>query len=248
MTPQTSPADPPGETARTRLKELRKRRGWGTAAFAEACAAAGMPGLTQSSIENIESGRRRNITIEELAVLAYALGVPPVVLLFPVGDVDQVEVLPGRAVDTWSAAKWFTGEDPLPTWDERENRWVVEREDVAQWEQGAAAVTLYRMHDQLRRQRAGLLQVARRVGRPTEPPISDDALRSRVDAAWERVQSIDNEIRGIRRTLRTLGLIPPVLREGLRYLDDPNTTTDVDLVMLAEMATIEHHVEDDADG
>ena len=51
------------------------------AGLAERCAALGMPELNRDVIANIESGRRRSVTVDEVFVLAAALGVSPGYLL-----------------------------------------------------------------------------------------------------------------------------------------------------------------------
>jgi hypothetical protein len=95
---------------------LRKRRFQGRTKFAERCAEIGGPPLSLASLTNIESGRpgadgerRRDITVDELFVLAEALGVSPLSLLFPedVGPAGMVEVLPGQTVTLSAAMNWF---------------------------------------------------------------------------------------------------------------------------------------------
>lgn len=62
---------------------------------------------------NLESGRKTNLPLHELTVLARALDVPPVELLFPVGQVASVPTLPGEESDPMVAALWFGGSGPL---------------------------------------------------------------------------------------------------------------------------------------
>ena len=53
------------------------------------------------------------MTVDQVMVLAKALGVSPVRLIFPMGRAETVEVLPGADEDTLDAAAWFGGEgDP----------------------------------------------------------------------------------------------------------------------------------------
>ncbi|MFC6080980.1 helix-turn-helix domain-containing protein [Sphaerisporangium aureirubrum] len=82
---------------------LRRRRADLTRdQLAEACARHGAPELTFGAITNIETGRpdpetgrrRRHVTVDELIVLAQALNVAPLDLIYP-GD--------------HQAAAWFTG-------------------------------------------------------------------------------------------------------------------------------------------
>jgi hypothetical protein len=66
----------------------------------------------------LESGRKRSLDIAELLILAAALGVPPVTLLFPDLPDGDVEVLPGEFVSSIAALLRFTGErDPDPKSD-----------------------------------------------------------------------------------------------------------------------------------
>jgi hypothetical protein len=59
-------------------------------------------------IANMEARRRTNVTLAELFVLASALKVSPAQLVIPLGEPNNFPVLPGLAVDPWTAYKWFT--------------------------------------------------------------------------------------------------------------------------------------------
>jgi transcriptional regulator with XRE-family HTH domain len=64
-----------------KIRDARKQRGWSTDELAERC------GLTGNVIENIEGGRRRggertrDITVDELFAISWALGAGPLELL-----------------------------------------------------------------------------------------------------------------------------------------------------------------------
>jgi transcriptional regulator with XRE-family HTH domain len=77
--------------------------------LAEATAALGYP-ITRSQIANYESGRTRSLDIAELLVLAEALDVSALSLLFPGPADHHVEVLPGKVVRTLDAVKRFDGD------------------------------------------------------------------------------------------------------------------------------------------
>ncbi|WP_268959427.1 helix-turn-helix domain-containing protein [Nonomuraea antri] len=79
-------------------------------ALADRCGELGLP-MDRSVIAKLEKGLRQSITIPELIVLAKALDVAPVRLLFPLEEQGKVEILPGREVPTWRAAEWFDGSD-----------------------------------------------------------------------------------------------------------------------------------------
>lgn len=68
-----------------------------------------------SVIAKLDSGHRGSVlNVAELIVLAAALGVPPVSLLYPLeSSSDEVDALPDWPVRTWDALTWFTGEASL---------------------------------------------------------------------------------------------------------------------------------------
>jgi transcriptional regulator with XRE-family HTH domain len=68
-----------------RIKRLRHDKRWSARQLADECSRAGMGSLTRSTIAKIESGVRKSITVDELAVLSRVLGVPPG---FLIGDVE----------------------------------------------------------------------------------------------------------------------------------------------------------------
>jgi len=78
----------PTTTVAERVKDLRQRRGWTAAELALRCADKGLDGFNRSVLANIESGRRKYVTVDELLALAYVLDVAPIHLLVPV-EVDQ---------------------------------------------------------------------------------------------------------------------------------------------------------------
>lgn len=77
--------------------------------LADRCAQLGFP-LHRSVIANLENGRRPTVSVAELLVLAEALGVPAARLLIPLDNGD-VETLPGRPVNPWTALRSFTGDN-----------------------------------------------------------------------------------------------------------------------------------------
>ncbi|MDE0571815.1 helix-turn-helix domain-containing protein [Demequina sp. B12] len=89
------------------LVALRSQRGLSAQQVADRTCELGVE-VTRSSIANLESGRKTSLSVVELAVLAAALEVAPVRLLFDVED-EPVEVLPGNLVAGVEAADWFSG-------------------------------------------------------------------------------------------------------------------------------------------
>ncbi|MEU5258252.1 helix-turn-helix domain-containing protein [Amycolatopsis sp. NPDC021455] len=64
-----------------RIKRARSVRGWTAQQLADACVEAGLPALSRGTIAKIESGARKAVTAEEIAVLAHVLDTTPTDLL-----------------------------------------------------------------------------------------------------------------------------------------------------------------------
>lgn len=91
----------------SRVREARRGRRWQVADLAARCAELGHPELSTAVIQNIEGGRRdkdgnrrRAVTVDELRVLADALGFSPADVLdgLPPGTIggmtlDEIEAL-----------------------------------------------------------------------------------------------------------------------------------------------------------
>ncbi|QCX77203.1 hypothetical protein C9F11_17755 [Streptomyces sp. YIM 121038] len=91
---------------RRRRKELR----WSAQDLADKCEAIGHP-IPRNVIANMESGRRSNLPLVDVMVLAQALNTSPICLIYPVGYVEYVQRLPLQdPTPTLDALKWFTGE------------------------------------------------------------------------------------------------------------------------------------------
>ena len=65
--------------------------------------------LTRSTIAGMEAGRRGTVTVADLLVLAVALDVSPVALVFPVGYEQHTEYLPDQQIETLTGAEWWSG-------------------------------------------------------------------------------------------------------------------------------------------
>lgn len=182
-------------------------------ALADRCAELGLP-LDRAVIAKLEKGLRQSLTVAELLVLAKALGVPPIQLVFAVGHDDVTEVLPGQAVDTWEAAKWFTGEGPFPCEDSRSAREA--------WQTGGAAVNVFRSHDAYMAAQHAALDEADSARRMADA-ASTEAERARyVRLAELHEADALAHARNVRRTLDAMGhrgLTPPKPRTPVQYVD-----------------------------
>jgi hypothetical protein len=181
------------------------------AALADRTRDLGLP-LDRAVISKLETGYRQSVTVPELFVLAKALRIPPMALLFPVGREELVEVLPGYETDPWSALRWFTGEallgtirydDDGPVFTPHDALDAVDVDEVAGGD-------LWRRHSQLVKD---LGECLRRAARATNDAVADAERRA--------ARALEDGLRGIRGQMRAAGMeVLPVLPPSLRHLDE----------------------------
>lgn len=98
-------------TVAAEVRRRRKELGWSAQDLADKCEEIGHP-IPRNVIANMESGRRSNLPLVDVLVLAEALNTPPICLLYPVGYVEDVQRLPLQHPTTsLDALRWFTGEE-----------------------------------------------------------------------------------------------------------------------------------------
>ncbi|KUI04461.1 hypothetical protein AU188_03975 [Mycobacterium sp. IS-3022] len=78
--------------------------------IADETARLGFP-ITRDTIANIENGRKKSVDVPELIVLAKALGVPPLRLIYPDLVDSPVQAYPGVDSTSGDAALAFSGYD-----------------------------------------------------------------------------------------------------------------------------------------
>jgi transcriptional regulator with XRE-family HTH domain len=169
--------------------------------------------ISRSRISDLERGDRGGLLgVAELLVLAKALEVPPLQLLFPIGREAKVEVLPGTVTPTWAAAKWFTGEAPLGT---RPNT-----DDMHAWKAGVPL--LFRKLDERYDRWADArreVQEAREAA--AEAPAEEREKRIRdLELSEEVLRRVEDDIRQRREHIRARGLDPGELFPEFSYIDD----------------------------
>lgn len=81
-------------------------------ALSDRTAELGHP-ISRAVISDLETGRRRGLDVADLIVLAAALQIAPVQLLFPDLPRGPVDVLPERPHESHDAVRWFAGESGL---------------------------------------------------------------------------------------------------------------------------------------
>ncbi|MDO5629792.1 MAG: helix-turn-helix transcriptional regulator [Mobilicoccus sp.] len=106
------------DTIRRQVIALRRREGLSAQALADRCAEYNVP-MSRGTIAKLENGDRKLVGVHEIVVLAAALGVAPMDLLFPgVADTDPdtaeqtVEYFPGEPIPARTAWYRFAGERP----------------------------------------------------------------------------------------------------------------------------------------
>lgn len=202
-----------GDVLAAGIREHRKRRDLSIRALAEECAriAPGGTSLTAASLSNIERGqtegakrRPRDVTAEELLILAAALRVPVVELLCPPGFPDDIEIVPGVPVPGWAGADWITAMGPYPGLD------ALPHEAREQYDQEYShnlyGVATYRT---LRELTEGVMAHRRLVAADL---AYDEFEEEVVQARW---RSITVELLRRREEMRKAGLPVPPLPDGL---------------------------------
>lgn len=209
----TQSAPWPTDLTRTigwQVRRYRELRGMSAERLAEAVQSAGLT-YTRSQVTNLESGRRTTITIGEVLVLAQVLELPPLLLIFPVGDVDSVEVVPGKELDSWAAAKWFAGEAALSDSSQDEKAWRVNGRPLDLYRQHDEAVSMGTLAAELIAQQAA-------AGEPGNEQAAAERARW-AEVNRERLKLAEATLTNLRDMMRRVEMKLPRLPEQLRYID-----------------------------
>jgi transcriptional regulator with XRE-family HTH domain len=103
--------------------------------------------LSRVAITEIETGRRRRISLDEALLLAAALNVPPPLLFFPFESGELVAVTPRSVIHPDLAYQWLVGDGWLAATD-RTATGTLEWSEAAFSEAGTL-IRLYREHRRL---------------------------------------------------------------------------------------------------
>jgi len=166
---------------------------------ADACTALGVP-IERSVLAGLENRRRSIVTVAEVIALARVLDVSPLSLIFPVGSVESVEVLPGVQTDPFTAAQWFAGEKPFPG------------DPAPSADQHPEALSLYRAHAQAVSELTQQLRITRRLLTDTE------ATPGVVKAAQDSTRARAEALRAERSLIRRMGVRVPALPDSIGSL------------------------------
>jgi transcriptional regulator with XRE-family HTH domain len=157
----------PSEVFRSRLREVRRLKGWTQQELADALARAGLD-LSAFAITRIETGNR-GVSLDQAIAMAAVLGVSPLHMIVPLED-ERVQLAPQLTVTTAEARAWLRGQRPLQEADERiflfqtppseadwfpftPGPWRFEDPEVyestrAKWEREIFRMAMYRGRDQ----------------------------------------------------------------------------------------------------
>lgn len=184
------------------VRRYRQQRGMTVQELSDRCADLGVP-IPRPVLSNLETGRRESVTLAELIVLALALGVPPLLLVVPVVDKEQMELIPRGEVRSVDALAWFAGDGRLvPTYNGLDRAHGDDEDGTNE------LVRLYLHHDVM----VDLLSMGAGHG-----PYSDEELRN----AAEEPDGGPGELKWVRRYLREAGVRIPALPPELAAVDPP---------------------------
>jgi transcriptional regulator with XRE-family HTH domain len=200
------------EAAAIGRRVARRRTALGLSAqdVADRCARLGMNSLTRQVLSRLEHGRREAVSTAELAVVAAALEMAPVLLLYPVGLADTVEYLPGRMAEPFDAARWW-GDEAFLTED-----------GEIQARSRPSAIMLFSDHEIVLAELQKIAGQGRTVSeaeywrlrrQPGKPGALSEEDRTLVLAVVG--------LREMRETIRAHGLEPPGLPPSLKWVDEP---------------------------
>lgn len=200
------------------IRRRRKELGWSAQDLADKCEEIGHP-IPRNVIANMESGRRSNLPLVDVMVLAEALHTPPICLLYPVGYVDVVQRLPFQdPTSTLDALRRFTGEETELGADDDMLRYFRVHQTAQEQLRSA------RRDEEYARYHA---QTAHNAERKAE------ALRSQARAA-EAAEDAESRLRRVRAFIEEEGVTPPFLWPDLADAidssgSDPETSEENDL-------------------
>ncbi|MFB6941910.1 helix-turn-helix domain-containing protein [Streptomyces sp. NPDC060286] len=192
------------------VRRRRKEMGWSAQDLADQCEQLGHL-IPRNVIANMESGRRANLPLVDVMVLAAALETYPVCLIFPVGYVERTQELPFQdLVPTWDALRRFTGEQEVPMHD-------------------AGLVPDFELHTSLVRTALAAIDEEERARFAARTAANraqqEEAERKRTKYADEAI-SAKYSLRHLRRDIRDEGATPPDLPPVLGDVDPPEPDTN----------------------
>lgn len=176
-----------------RIKLARRQRGYRTTRELAAAIPSGK--ITAAILENIESGRKADISVSQLLNIARALGVPPSMLLAPVGYPSSPLDLPNLSndFDGMTAAEFDCWLSATPTSSYRP-RLAAERVDIDLLGALRELGTVQRQIDRLR------------IVQETQSTSEDSDLVSHNAEIRDRIEALEREAARLNGLLTSAGL------------------------------------------
>jgi transcriptional regulator with XRE-family HTH domain len=200
------------------VRRWRSERKLSAQKLADKCAVLGLPSLTRTVITKLENGRKESVSTAELMVLAKALDVPPVMLMFPFGELRMVEITPGEFIEPLDAAFWVAGQDP---------------DNPARADEKGSALDLFMIHREIVDAMLSQRSMWRTTATPWIPPIrirefGFDELGELMgkpplpqeERILKEFQYNATLLRTTRDHIRRFGMEPPPLPPELSRVDD----------------------------
>lgn len=157
--------------------------------------------VSRTTISELENGKRKSVTTAELCVLAWALDVPPVRILYPSLPDGEVELVPGVRTQSTQAMAWFSGEVTFEpeirprdkdTLDQDEWQRRVER--AAEVQRGAELVRLSRDRIRLESQIESLTKTVKKMREADADDIAD-TLVPEIASAQNQLDTVNKQLR-----------------------------------------------------
>ena len=196
------------------VRRYRKERGLSGQQLAERCSQLGLE-ISRATITDLENGRRVSVTVAELLVLAQALAISPLLLVIPLARQDSVEILPGRDVEAWDAARWWRGDGSCLGDDWGDGSPVLVVDESSPVRQVVAHADLVFRWSSTRDALRGMALAASQERNPRQL----GRLEAMRDALEDSQRDLRAEIVAHRAAMRQQGLRPPPLPAELESLD-----------------------------
>lgn len=104
-----------------RVKTFREVSGMRVQSVADICTHELGYKLNRTSLNNLEAGLRKSVSVAEVAAIATAIGTSPLSLIVDPGSPDNVEIVGGTSVSSWQAWKWWIGDETFGIVDGQDN-------------------------------------------------------------------------------------------------------------------------------
>jgi hypothetical protein len=191
-------AEEQAETIGTAVRQLRGDRSGQWLSDETARTGHRVPRTTISELEN---GKRKAVSTAELCLLAWALKVPPIRLLYPNLPDGPVEIIPGRTVPSVVAATWFSGETTfMPELTARDDRggedWRQDAKHAVEVSQGARLVALSRERIALESRIATLPGLIARLRNSDDPSLADQFV-TEITSTEAQIKAVNTQLRQI---------------------------------------------------